>query len=95
MNSNSCAKVWQQLEHTYNQGADQIWVFNVGDIKPIEIPLTFAMEMAWNVDSIKADTIPQFLGSIATDYLLETKETSGRKCLNKIQWPILENICVN
>lgn len=26
------------------------------------------MEMAWNVDSIKADTIPQFLGSIATDY---------------------------
>jgi hypothetical protein len=28
--------------------ADRVWVFNVGDIKPAEKELTFAMEMAWD-----------------------------------------------
>ncbi|KAE8341322.1 hypothetical protein BDV24DRAFT_174739 [Aspergillus arachidicola] len=36
LNSNSCAKVWQQLEQTYNRGANDIWIFNVGDLKPME-----------------------------------------------------------
>ena len=35
------------------------------------------------------------LASFTIGYLLETKETSVRKCLNKIKWAILENICVN
>lgn len=43
-------------------------MFNVGDIKPIELPLTFAMEMAWDINSIKTDGIPQFLQAVATDY---------------------------
>ncbi|PIG86978.1 hypothetical protein AARAC_004718 [Aspergillus arachidicola] len=36
LNSNSCAKVWQQLEQTDNRGANDIWIFNVGDLKPME-----------------------------------------------------------
>lgn len=35
------------------------------------------------------------LASFTIGYLLETKETSVRKCLNKIKWAILENICAN
>lgn len=41
-------------------------MFNVGDIKPLEIPLTFAMEMAWNIDSVRADSILQFLTTLAS-----------------------------
>jgi hypothetical protein len=34
--------------HAY--GADRIWVFNVGDIKPAEKELSFAMDLAWDVE---------------------------------------------
>ena len=34
---------------SYDYGADRIWVFNVGDIKPAEKELSFAMELAWDV----------------------------------------------
>ncbi|KAH8667111.1 hypothetical protein BX600DRAFT_380679 [Xylariales sp. PMI_506] len=65
LNSNSCAKVWQQLEHAYNRGADQIWVFNVGDIKPIEAPLTFAMTLAWNINTLQMDQLQAFYHKFA------------------------------
>ena len=46
-------------------------MFNVGDIKPIEVPLTFAMDMAWNINSIQQNSIPQYLSGIATEYFGE------------------------
>lgn len=40
----------------YARGADRIWIVNVGDLKPVEIPISHFMDMAydadmWNVDS--------------------------------------------
>jgi hypothetical protein len=39
-----------EMQKAYAYGADRIWVFNVGDIKPAEKELTFAMEMAWDIN---------------------------------------------
>ena len=39
-----------ELTKAYTYGARKIWVFNVGDIKPAEKELTFAMELAWDID---------------------------------------------
>lgn len=61
-------KVYHQLSQAYQRNARKIWVFNVGDIKPIEVPLTFAMEMAWDIGSVHMNTIPEFLENIATSY---------------------------
>lgn len=61
-------KIYHQLSQAYQRQARKIWVFNVGDIKPIEVPLTFAMDMAWSINSVHVNTIPQFLGRIATSY---------------------------
>jgi hypothetical protein len=65
INSNSLGKTWHQLQEAHRRGARQIWVFNVGDIKPLELPLTFAMSLAWDADSIKPDGIPSFLAGLA------------------------------
>lgn len=43
--------VSSELTKAYEYGARNIWVFNVGDIKPAEKELSLAMELAWNVDS--------------------------------------------
>lgn len=49
----------------YHRNARQIWVFNVGDLKPLEIPITFAMALAWNVNDIKAAGLPRFFHEMA------------------------------
>ncbi|KXJ93594.1 hypothetical protein Micbo1qcDRAFT_223221 [Microdochium bolleyi] len=65
INSNSLGKTWHQLQEAHRRDARQIWVFNVGDIKPMEVPLTFAMALAWDIDSIKADSFHNFYETMA------------------------------
>ncbi|KAJ5153552.1 uncharacterized protein N7482_010030 [Penicillium canariense] len=43
------AKIQQQLLAAHASDARKIWLFNVGDIKPLELPLTFALSLAWNI----------------------------------------------
>lgn len=43
------AVVCYEMHKAYAYGADRIWVFNVGDIKPIEKEMTLALEMAWDI----------------------------------------------
>ncbi|KAJ0414359.1 hypothetical protein BJY00DRAFT_318922 [Aspergillus carlsbadensis] len=75
-NNNNLPKVYKELFHTYERGADRIWVFNVGDIKPVEVPLSFALDLAWNVSRFDFDTIPAYLEALAArdfgpEYALE------------------------
>ncbi|KAF4435942.1 hypothetical protein F53441_13370 [Fusarium austroafricanum] len=65
INTNSLGKVWHQLQQAYHHNARQIWVFNVGDLKPLELPISFAMALAWNIDDIKHDSIPEFFCKVA------------------------------
>lgn len=44
------------MHMAYSRGADRIWIVNVGDLKPLEIPINHFMDMAydaetWGVDS--------------------------------------------
>ncbi|KAK3321897.1 hypothetical protein B0H66DRAFT_619172 [Apodospora peruviana] len=65
-NTNSLAKVFKELNHAYLRGAKQIWIMNVGDIKPMELPLGFAMDMAWNATNFSFDRIPAYLKAYAS-----------------------------
>jgi hypothetical protein len=38
-----------ELTKAYTFGADRLWVINIGDIKPAEKELTFAMQLAWDI----------------------------------------------
>lgn len=48
--------MWEQLHLTYEYGVDKLWVLNVGDLKPMEYPITFFLDMAWNPDAYTAET---------------------------------------
>ena len=39
-----------ELTKAYEFGARKIWVFNVGDIKPAEKEISFAMDLAWDIE---------------------------------------------
>jgi hypothetical protein len=38
-------------------GANQIWIANVGDLKPLELPIEFFLAMAWNPVEVGKDRI--------------------------------------
>jgi len=48
LNVTPIQNMWEQLQLTYDYGVDKLWVLNVGDIKPMEYPITLFMDMAWD-----------------------------------------------
>ena len=46
--------MWEQLRLTYDYGVDRLWVLNVGDLKPMEYPITLFLDMAWNPKQYEA-----------------------------------------
>ena len=65
LDTTQVAKVWQELRRVYEHGTDRMWIFNVGDLKSIETGLSFAMDMAWDVDRWEADEVEGFLAEWA------------------------------
>ncbi len=51
LSSNSPSLISYEMSKAYHFGADKVWVFNVGDIKPAELETQFAMELAWDINS--------------------------------------------
>lgn len=47
--------MWEQLRLTYDYGVDKLWILNVGDLKPMEYPITLFLDMAWNPTRYNAD----------------------------------------
>ncbi len=46
LNTNSIPRVWEQMNLAYQYGADRIWIVNVGDLKPMELPISFFLDFA-------------------------------------------------
>ena len=48
---------WEQLTLAYENGIDRLWILNVGDLKPMEYPISQFMDMAWNPHKYGVDNI--------------------------------------
>ncbi len=48
LNVSQVSRVWEQMNLTFEHGVDKIWVVNVGDLKPMEYPISFFLDMAWD-----------------------------------------------
>lgn len=57
INSNPLPKIWEQMNLALDYGADRIWIANVGDLKPLELPIEFFIAMAWNPAAVTKDKI--------------------------------------
>lgn len=68
LNTNQIEKTWQQMNLAHERGADALWIVNVGDIKPMEFPISFFLDMAW---SPKAMT-PAALATYPKDWAAQT-----------------------
>lgn len=57
INTNPLPRIWEQMHLAWEHDVKQIWIVNVGDIKPMELPISFFLDYAWNPDRIGADSI--------------------------------------
>ena len=75
--STSPSLISYEMSKAYACGADRLWVFNVGDIKPAEMEIEFAMDLGWNVNAWTPDK--------AMNYIEEWAErTFGTNCAEEI-----------
>ncbi|MFS2016031.1 glycosyl hydrolase 115 family protein [Massilia sp. CT11-108] len=57
LNSNPLPKIWEQMNLAHEYGANQIWIANVGDLKPLEVPIEFFLRLAWSPKGMGKDDI--------------------------------------
>lgn len=57
INVSPIPRLWEQMNLTYSYGVDKMWILNVGDLKPMEYPITFFLDMAWNPDQFNAQNL--------------------------------------
>jgi hypothetical protein len=60
LNTMPLPKVWEQMNLAYHNGADRIWIVNVGDLKPMELPIEFFLSLAWNPDRWGSKNVEEF-----------------------------------
>jgi hypothetical protein len=65
LNTNPIARVWEEMHLTKEYGDDRIWIVNVGDIKPMEFPISFFLDYAWAPDQWPASKLPEYARSWA------------------------------
>lgn len=44
-------KIWEQMTMAYDYGVRELWVVNVGDLKPMELPISYFMELAYDFET--------------------------------------------
>lgn len=59
INVSQVQRIWEQMNLAYQYGVDKIWIVNVGDLKPMEYPISFFLDMAWNPNQFNTDNLLQ------------------------------------
>jgi len=91
LNTNPIPRIWEQMHLTYRHGVDRIWIVNVGDLKPMELPISFFLDYAWNPEDWPAERLPEYIrlwaeqqfgtlyASEIADILMKYTQFNGRR----------------
>ncbi len=60
INTTQISRVWEQMNLAYEFGANELWIVNVGDIKPMEYPTSFFLDFAWDPEKIGAGDLREY-----------------------------------
>lgn len=75
---------WEQLTLAYENGIDRLWILNVGDLKPMEYPISQFMDMAWNPRKYDANNITRHTRDWCAQQFGESQADEAARILNLI-----------
>ncbi|KAK5110553.1 hypothetical protein LTR62_005745 [Meristemomyces frigidus] len=61
INTVQLQKTWEQMNLAYERDATKIWVVNVGDLKPLELPISHFFDLAYDMDLYDETSVPYWL----------------------------------
>ena len=75
---------WEQLTLAYENGIDRLWILNVGDLKPMEYPISQFMDMAWNPRKYDVNNITRHTRNWCAQQFGESQADEAARILNLI-----------
>jgi len=66
INTIQLEKTAEQMLLAYAHGADRIWIVNVGDLKPLEIPISHFLDLAYDVEQWGVNNVSDWTTAWAT-----------------------------
>ncbi len=82
LNATPVQNPWEQLTLAYDNGIDRLWILNVGDLKPMEYPISQFMDMAWNPHKYTAADITAHTRTFCAEQFGETQADEAARILN-------------
>lgn len=82
LNVTPVQKIWEQMNLTYRYGVKQLWVVNVGDLKPMEYPIQFFLDMAWDPDRFNENNLLQHTERFCAAQFGEEYATEAARLIN-------------
>ena len=75
---------WEQLTLAYENGIDRLWILNVGDLKPMEYPISQFMDMAWNPRKYNVNSITRHTRDWCAQQFGESQADEAARILNLV-----------
>ena len=75
---------WEQLTLAYENGIDRLWILNVGDLKPMEYPISQFMDIAWNPHKYAVNQITDHTRDWCAQQFGESQADEAARLLNLI-----------
>ena len=82
LNVTPVQNLWEQMQLTYDYGVDKVWVLNVGDLKPMEYPISLFLDMAWSPFKYSASTLLEHTYSFCRQQFGEEQAAEASRILN-------------
>ena len=82
LNVTPVQNLWEQMQLTYEYGVDQLWVLNVGDLKPMEYPITLFLDMAWNPTKYTAENLKDHTRAFCAQQFGDEQAAEAARILN-------------
>jgi hypothetical protein len=60
LNTIQIERTWEQMRLAHASGVDRIWIVNVGDLKPMELPISFFLDYAWSPESLTLERLNDY-----------------------------------
>ena len=67
INTTQIERAWEQMRLAWAHGVERLWIVNVGDIKPMELPISAFLDQAWDPDAADLDWISRYPAAWAAE----------------------------
>ena len=72
LNTTQIERTWEQMNLAWQYGARELWIVNVGDLKPMEFPISFFLDQAWDPEAMTLEAMSGYTRAWAAEQFGET-----------------------